>query len=289
MAINKTIDRTSESGLQVKRPKLILQPTTGWISLGLHEIWEYRELLYFLIWRDVKVRYKQTALGAAWAVIQPVFTMVVFSLFFGKLGKIPSDGIPYPLFSYSALLPWNFFAQSLNESSSSLVRNSNLLRKVYFPRLTIPMAGVFAGLVDFGIAFLVLVVMMFYYKVNFTLNILLLPFFLLLAVLAALGVGLWLSALSVEYRDVRFVIPFLTQFWLFATPVAYPSSMLHEPWRTIFGLNPMVGVVEGFRWALLNTSPPGPMIALSAFVTILMVTFGAFYFRRMEKTFADLV
>jgi lipopolysaccharide transport system permease protein len=289
MAMNNTIDRTSQSGLQVKRPKLILQPTTGWISLGLHQIWEYRELLYFFIWRDVKVRYKQTALGATWAVIQPVFTMLVFSLFFGKLGKIPSDGIPYPLFAYSALLPWNFFAQSLNESSSSLVRNSNLIRKVYFPRLTIPIAGVFAGLVDFGIAFLVLLVMMLYYKMNFTLNILLLPFFLLLAVLAALGVGLWLSALNVKYRDVRFVIPFLTQFWLFATPVAYPSSMLHEPWRTVFGLNPMVGVVEGFRWALLNTSPPRPMIALSTVVTIFMVTLGAFYFRRMEKTFADLV
>ncbi len=280
---------TTETAIPVKRPKLILEPSKGWNSLGLREIWEYKELLYFLIWRDVKVRYKQTVLGAAWAVIQPVFTMLVFSLFFGKLGKIPSDGIPYPLFAYAALLPWNFFAQSLNESSSSLVRSSNLIRKVYFPRLTIPMAGVFAGLVDFGISFGVLLIMMFYYKMHFTLNILLLPIFLLLAIATALAVGIWLSGLNVKYRDVRFVVPFLTQFWMFATPVAYPSSMLHEPWRTIFGLNPMVGVVEGFRWALLNTNPPGKMIALSSIVTILMLTFGAYHFRKMERTFADLV
>jgi lipopolysaccharide transport system permease protein len=280
---------TTETAIPVKRPKLILEPSKGWSSLGLHEIWEYRELLYFLIWRDVKVRYKQTALGAAWAVIQPVFTMLVFSLFFGKLGKIPSDGIPYPLFAYSALLPWNFFAQSLNESSQSLVRSSNLIRKVYFPRLTIPMAGVFAGLVDFAISFVVFLIMMFYYKIHFTWNILLLPVFLILAIATALGVGIWLAGLNVKYRDVRFVVPFLTQFWMFATPVAYPSSMLHEPWRTIFGLNPMVGVVEGFRWALLNTNPPGPMIALSTMVTIIMLTFGAYHFRKMEKTFADQV
>lgn len=287
--MNKIIDHTAEDVLKTKRPKLILEPSRGWTSLQLKELWEYRELLYFLIWRDVKVRYKQTVLGAAWAVIQPVFTMLVFSLFFGKLGKIPSDGIPYPLFSYSALLPWNFFAQSINESSNSLVGSSSLIRKVYFPRLVIPIAGVLAGLVDFGIAFVVLIGMVIYYKVHFTLNLLLLPLFLLLAIGASLGVGLWLSALNVKYRDVRFTLPFLTQFWLFATPVAYPSSMLQEPWRTVYGLNPMVGVVEGFRWALLNTSPPGPMIGLSALVTILMVVLGAFYFRRMEKTFADLV
>ncbi|MCI0416468.1 ABC transporter permease [bacterium] len=283
------IDRTAESVVEVKRPKLILEPSKGWASLQLKGLWEYRELLYFLIWRDVKVRYKQTVLGAAWAVIQPVFTMLVFSLFFGKLGKIPSDGIPYPLFSYSALLPWNFFAQSINEASNSLVGSSNLIRKVYFPRLVIPIAGVLAGLVDFGIAFVVLIGMIIYYKVHFTLNLLLLPLFLLLAIGASLGVGFWLSALNVKYRDVRFTLPFLTQFWLFATPVAYPSSMLSEPWRTLYGLNPMVGVVEGFRWALLNTSPPGPMIGLSAVVTILMVVLGAFHFRRMERTFADLV
>lgn len=280
---------TTETAIPVKRPKFILEPSKGWSSLGLHEIWEYRELLYFLVWRDVKVRYKQTALGATWAVIQPVFTMLVFSLFFGKLGKIPSDGIPYPLFSYAALLPWNFFAQSLNESSTSLVRSSNLIRKVYFPRLTIPMAGVFAGLIDFAISFVVLLIMMFYYKVHFTWNILLLPIFLLLAIATALAVGIWLAGLNVKYRDVRFILPFLTQFWMFATPVAYPSSMLHEPWRTIFGLNPMVGVVEGFRWALLNTNPPGPMIALSTFVTIVTLTLGAYHFRKMEKTFADQV
>jgi lipopolysaccharide transport system permease protein len=278
-----------EAVLPEKRQRLVLEPSKGWVSLQLKDLWAYRELLYFLVWRDVKVRYKQTVLGAAWAVIQPVTTMIVFSIFFGKLGKIPSDGIPYPIFSYAALLPWNFFSQAINESSNSLVGSSNLIRKVYFPRLVIPIAGVLAGLVDFAIAFVVLIVMLFYYKIHFTLNILLLPLFLLLAIGTALGTGLWLSAMNVKYRDVRFVVPFLTQFWLFATPVAYPSSMLQEPWRTIYGLNPMAGVVEGFRWSLLNTNPPGPMILLSVFVTIFLVVSGAFYFRRMEKTFADLV
>lgn len=274
---------------QPKAPTLVLEPKDGWVSLKLGEVWEYRELLYFLVWRDIKVRYKQTALGAAWAIIQPLFTMVVFSLFFGKLGNIPSDGIPYPVFAYAALLPWNFFAQAINESSNSLVGSSNLIRKVYFPRLVIPMAGVLAGLVDFSIAFSVLLILVFYYKVQITMSILLFPVFLALALTTALGVGLWLSSLNVKYRDVRFVIPFLTQFWLFATPVAYPSSMLDEPWRTVYGLNPMVGVVEGFRWAILGTNPPGPMLALSSFVSMLLLISGAFYFRKMEKTFADIV
>lgn len=269
---------------------LRIEPSRGWVSLRLKELWEYRELLYFLVWRDVKVRYKQTALGAAWAIIQPVSTMIVFSLFFGKLGKIPSDGIPYPIFSYAALVPWTFFAAGLNASSNSLVGSSNLITKVYFPRLVIPLATVLSGVVDFLLAFLVLIAMMMYYHISLTLLVLWLPVFLLLAFVTALGVGLWLSSLNVKYRDVRYLLPFITQFWLFATPIAYPSSLLHEPWRTIYGLNPMVGVVEGFRWALLGTkSEAGSTIAISALVALVVLVTGAFYFRRMEKTFADIV
>src|SRR5436190_16494115 len=231
-------------------PTLLIQPSTGWITLRLGELWRYRELLYFLTWRDIKVRYKQTALGAAWAIIQPLFTMLVFSLFFGRLAKIPSDGIPYPIFSYAALVPWTFFANGLNQSSNSLVGSSNLITKVYFPRLVIPISTVISGVIDFALAFAVLLVMMFYYGIVPTLNIIWLPAFLLLAVITALGVGLWLSALNVEYRDVRYIVPFLTQFWMFATPIVYPSTLLQKPWRTIYALNPMVGVIEGFRWAL---------------------------------------
>lgn len=271
------------------QPWIVIEPSKGWVSLKLRDLWEYRELLYFLIWRDIKVRYKQTALGAAWAIIQPVFTMLVFSIFFGKLAKIPSDGIPYPVFSYAALLPWSYFVQAMSNASNSLVGSSSLIRKVYFPRLVIPLAGALSGLVDFCISFTVLLALMFYYGIYPTAAVILLPLFLLLAIITALGVGLWLSALNVEYRDVRYMLPFLTQFWLFATPVAYPSSMLPEPWRTIYGINPMVGVVEGFRWALLGTNPPGPMIAVSLTVSILILISGAFYFRRMEKTFADIV
>ncbi len=271
-------------------PTLRIQPSRGWVSLKLGELWEYRELLYFLIWRDIKVRYKQTALGAAWAIIQPFFTMVVFSLFFGRLAKVPSDGIPYPIFSFAALVPWTFFANGLGQSSNSLVGSANLITKVYFPRLTIPIASVLSGVVDFALAFVVLLAMMLYYGILPTLNVLWLPLFLLLALVASLGVGLWLSALNVEYRDVRYVVPFITQFWLFVTPIAYPSSLLHEPWRTLYGLNPMVGVVEGFRWALLGTkTAPGPIIAVSATAALVILVTGAFYFRRMEKTFADIV
>lgn len=271
-------------------PTLRIQPSRGWVSLKLKELWEYRELLYFLIWRDIKVRYKQTALGATWAIIQPFFTMVVFSLFFGRLAKVPSDGIPYPIFSFAALVPWTFFANGLSQSSNSLVGSANLITKVYFPRLTIPLASVLSGVVDFALAFVVLLGMMFFYRMAPTVNILWLPLFLLLALVASLGVGLWLSALNVEYRDVRYVVPFITQFWLFVTPIAYPSSLLNQPWRTIYGLNPMVGVVEGFRWALLGTkTAPGPIIAVSSTAAIVILITGAFYFRRMEKTFADIV
>jgi lipopolysaccharide transport system permease protein len=269
---------------------IMIRPSRGWVSLKLRELWEYRELFYFLTWRDIKVRYKQTALGAAWAIIQPFFTMVVFSLFFGKLGKIPSDDIPYPIFSYAALVPWTFFANALTESSNSLVSSANLIKKVYFPRLAVPIASVMSGVVDFILAFVVLLGMMLYYRITPTINSLWLPCFLALTLGTALGTGLWLSAMNVQFRDVRYVIPFVTQFWMFATPIAYPSSLLSEPWRTLYGLNPMVGVVEGFRWALLGTrTAPGPIIFVSSLASLAVLIGGAFYFRRMEKTFADVV
>lgn len=266
-----------------------ITPSRGWVALKLREVWEFRELLYFLVWRDVKVRYKQTALGAAWAVIQPFLTMVVFTLFFGRLAKIPSDGIPYPIFSYTALLPWTYFAQALNQASQSLVGSANLIRRVYFPRLVIPTSGVIAGLVDFSIAFTVLAGMMVYFRIELTPRIVLVPVFVLLAALTALGVSLWLSALNVKYRDVRYIVPFLLQVWLFATPVIYPSSVLPEKFRPIFALNPMVGVIEGFRWTLLGAKPPSAMILISVAITITLLITGAFYFRRVEKTFADVV
>lgn len=267
-----------------------IAPSRGWTALRLGELWEHRELLWFLTWRDVKVRYKQTLLGAAWAILQPVLTMLVFSLFFGRLAKMPSDGLPYPVFAFAALVPWTFFAYSLGQSSNSLVQSAQLIKKVYFPRLAVPLSSVMSGAVDFGLAFLVLLAMMAFYRIAPSPNMVWLPLFFLLAVISALGVGLWLSALNVEYRDVRYVVPFLTQFWMFATPIAYPSSLLPEPWRTVYGVNPMVGVVEGFRWALLGTaSAPGPIVAVSALVATAILVSGALYFRRMEKTFADVI
>lgn len=267
-----------------------IEPSSGWVSLKLAELWEYRELLYFLTWRDVKVRYKQTALGVAWAIIQPLFTMLVFSVFFGKLAKVPSDGIPYPIFCYTALVPWTLFANGLTQSSNSLVGSSNLITKVYFPRLIIPMSTVLSAAIDFLFAFGVLIVMMLYYGVVPSRNILALPLFISLAVIASLGVGMWLSALNVQFRDVRYVVPFITQFWMLATPIAYSSSLLGEPWRTIYGLNPMAGVVEGFRWSLLglNTSPR-PILIFSFLASLAILISGAFYFRRMERSFADIV
>ena len=260
------------------------------VPLKLRDLWEYRELLYFLTWRDIKVRYKQTALGASWAIIQPFFTMVVFSLFFGRLAKIPSDGIPYPLFAFAALVPWTFFANGLSQSSNSLVGSAELITKVYFPRLIIPVASILSGLIDFVIAFAVFFLMALYYGIYPTLSVILLPLFLLLGFTTALGVGLWLSALNVRFRDVRYIIPFLTQFWLFATPIAYPSSLLSEPWRTVYGINPMVGVVEGFRWALLGTdTAPGAMIIVSSLVALCLLVSGVFYFKRVEKYFADVI
>jgi lipopolysaccharide transport system permease protein len=277
-------------GCSTAVPSWRIEPSRGWVSLRLGELWAYRELLYFMVWRDIKVRYKQTVLGVAWAVIQPFLTMMVFSLFFGRLAKVPSDGVPYPIFSYAALVPWNFFANGLSQSSDSLVGNANLLKKVYFPRLAIPIGAVLSGVIDFTIAFAVLAAMMLYYGIVPTIHSLWLPSFLLLALVTSLGVGLWLSALNVEFRDVRYVVPFIVQFWMFATPIAYPSSLLSEPWRTVYGLNPMAGVVEGFRWALVGTrTSPGPMLAASAAAALVILASGALYFRRMEKTFADVV
>ena len=267
-----------------------IAPSKGWVALQLKELWAYRELLYFMIWRDVKVRYKQTALGVAWAIIQPVFTMIVFSLFFGRLGKIPSDGIPYPIFCYAALVPWTFFSQGLSQASNSLVGSGNLIKKVYFPRLSLPISAVICGLIDFALAFIVLVGMILYYGILPTVNVIWLPLLILLALITSLGVSLWLSALNVQFRDVRHAIPFLTQLWLFATPIAYPSSLLSEPWRTLYSINPMAGVVEGFRWALLGTeTAPGPMLIVSTLTAVALLVSGTFYFRRLEKTFADVV
>lgn len=276
---------------ETKDPVVIrIEASKGWVSLRLRELWEYKELLYFLIWRDIKVRYKQTVLGASWAIIQPFFTMVVFSLFFGKLAKMPSDGIPYPIFSYTALVPWAFFANGLNQASNSLVGGANLIKKVYFPRLAMPIASVLGGVIDFVLAFIMLIGMMLFYGISPTINVFWLPFFLLLAIITSLGVSLWLSAMYVQFRDVRHIVPFLTQIWLFATPIAYPSSLLSEPWRTFYGINPMVGVVEGFRWALLGAhTAPGPIIIVSSIAAMGMLISGALYFRRMEKTFADVV
>ena len=269
---------------------MIIRPSRGRLALNLRELWQYRELLYFLVWRDVKVRYKQTALGAAWAIIQPFFTMVVFSVFFGLLARVPSEGMPYPIFAYSALVPWMFFANAVTQASNSLVDQERLITKVYFPRLIIPSAVVLAGLVDLAIAFGVLLGMMLFYGIPPTPAIWAIPFFILLAAATALGVGLWLSALNVQYRDVRYAVPFLVQFWLFATPIAYPSSLVPEPWRAFYGLNPMAGVVEGFRWALLGKAHlPGMLLVVSICTVALLLIGGLLYFKRMERTFSDVV
>ena len=271
-------------------PITIIRPSQGWVPLNLRELWEYRELLYFLAWRDIKVRYKQTILGAAWAIIQPFFAMVVFSIFFGQLAGIPSEGVPYPIFVYSALVPWMYFANALTQASTSLVGQESVITKVYFPRLLVPMASVVAGLPDLAIAFVVLVGMMLFYGIMPTIAILTLPFFILLATATALGVGIWLAALNVQYRDVRYVVPFMVQLWLFATPIAYPSSLVPERWQAIYGLNPMVGVVEGFRWAILGTSEaPGPFVVVSLLTVIGILGGGLYFFRRFEATFADVV
>lgn len=271
-------------------PTTLIQSTQGRVPLQLRELWRYRELFYFLTWRDLKVRYRQTVLGAGWAILQPVVAMVVFTVFFGRLAKIPSDGIPYPLFVFAALVPWTFFAQSVSRATASLVGGANLIRKVYFPRLVMPVSSMLSAAADFGIASLVLAGMMIYYRVAPTRALLVLPLLVLLTFATALGVGLWLSALNARYRDVGQMAPFLIQLWLFATPVVYPSSLISDTWRIVYGLNPMAGVIEGFRWALLGVdTAPGPMILVSAAFALVLVVTGAYYFRRTERVLADLI
>lgn len=266
-----------------------IRPPKKWVPINFSELWHYRELLYSFVARDVKIRYKQTALGFLWAIIQPLFLMVVFTLFFGNLAKVPSEGIPYPLFSFAALIPWTLFAEGITRSTTSMVTNANIMTKVYFPRLIMPLSGILSPLVDFAIAFVILILMMIYYGFVPTIVIVLLPAFILLAVMTSFAVGLWLSALNVKYRDFQYTIPFLIQIWLFASPVVYPASMLPQSWQFIYALNPMSGVIEGFRWVLLGTNPPEAMILVSVGVVILLLVGGLFYFKKMEQYFADVV
>lgn len=272
------------------KSKLIIEPKPGWAALDLRALWQYRELFYFLTWRDIKVRYKQTVIGAGWAVLQPFLTMIVFSVVFGRFVGVSSEGVPYPVFSFSGLLPWTLFAVALSHSGTSLVSNSQLVSKVYFPRLILPMAAVLPATVDFAIAFMVLLGMMAWYGIVPSASIVLLPVFVLLALVTALGAGIWMTALDVRYRDIRYLIPFITQFWLFVTPVAYPSSYVPEQWRWLYALNPMVGVIEGFRWALLGQAfESNGMIYISAVVSIILLVSGLYYFRNTERHFADLM
>lgn len=273
-----------------KEDVIIIKPSRGWLSIDFGELWRYRELLYFLVWRDIKVRYKQTVLGAAWAILQPFFTMVVFTLFFGNLAKIPSDGIPYPIFSFAALVPWTFFANGLTHSSASLVASANLLKKVYFPRLIIPISSVLSGIIDFALSFLVLIGMMLFYGITPGISLIYLPLLLLLVFSTSLGMGLWLTAMNVQFRDVQYTVPFLVQAWMFASPIAYSSNLLTGKWKALYGLNPMAGVIEGFRWVLLGTKAlSSSQILISCVVAMLLLVSGALYFRRMERTFADVV
>jgi lipopolysaccharide transport system permease protein len=287
------VAKTFPESAKIDPPRLPhshLEPPGRWAAPGLRDLWRYRELLFFLVWRDVKVRYKQTLLGVAWAVLQPFLTMVVFSVFFGALAGLPSDGLPYPLFTYAGLLPWQLFAFALTESSNSLVNNQRLVVKIYFPRLVIPLSAALSGVVDFAFSFLVFLGMMLFYGTPLTLRILTLPFLVLLTLAAAMSLGLWLAALNVKYRDVRYVIPFIVQLGFFLTPVAYSSSLVPAGLQPLYALNPMVGVVEGFRWALLGAeAPSGPLILVSTLTTLVLLTGGLLYFRRMEDTFADLL
>jgi len=286
----KTGFPTNDANSDAVKWDTVIQPPTGWAPLELGKLRAYHELLYFLVWRNVKIRYKQTAFGALWAVIQPFFAMVIFSVIFGKLAGLPSDGVPYPIFTYTALVPWIFFSNALTQAGNSLVEHERMITKIYFPRLLLPFAAVLSGLLDFFIAFIILIIMMLFYGRTPTLAILVVPFFIVMAALTAFAVSIWLAALNVQYRDVRYVIPFLVQFWLFATPVAYPSSLIPEAWRALYGLNPMAGVVDGFRWALLGSAPASPlMMGVSLLVILAVLTGGLFYFRRMEDTFADVV
>ena len=270
-------------------PTLIIRPPRKWVPVDLHELWAYRELIGAFTMRDVKLRYKQTGLGIAWAVLQPLLTMVIFTIFFGGLAKIPSDGVPYPLFVLSALLPWTLFAEGLTRSTTTMVTNSNIMTKVYFPRLIMPLSSVISPLVDFAVSFIILLAMMVYYGFAPTLNIVFLPLFLLLALATSLGVGLWLSALNVKYRDFQYTVPFLIQIWMFASPVVYASSLVPESLRVWYGLNPMAGVIEGFRWAILGSGAPSAMVLVSVGMVLVILVSGMFYFRRMEQYYADIV
>jgi lipopolysaccharide transport system permease protein len=269
----------------------IIKPSSGWVALNLRDLWKYRELIYFLVWRDIKVRYKQAVLGVAWAILQPILTMIIFSVIFGKFGKLPTDNqIPYPLFTLAALLPWQLFANALQRAGTSLVGSANLITKIYFPRLVIPISAVVGGLIDFAISLVILIGMMIFYKVPFTWNVLWIIPFLLLTLITALAVGLWLSALNVRYRDVQQMIPFLIQAWMFASPVAYSARIITDrTWQLIYGLNPLAGIIQGFRWSLLGGTPPGELMWISSTVMVLLFISGLYYFRRMEKTFADTV
>jgi len=280
----------SHIGEPQKTPWLEIRPTSGWFSLDLRELWAYRELAYFLAWREIKVRYKQTAIGVAWVVLQPLAMMLVFTVFFGKLGNMPSDGIPYPLFAFAALLPWQLFSRTLTESTNSLVADQRLITRVYFPRIIIPLATTLSAIVDFAISAGLLVALMLFYGVVPGVEVIWLPAFILLMLIAALGVGFWLSALNVEYRDVQYALPFLNQFWLFVTPVVYSSSLVPERWQVVYGLNPMVGVVEGFRWALLGAGKgPSPMLIVSAVIAVALFVTGIIWFQRREQTFVDML
>ena len=271
-------------------PVVLIRPHQGWFNFELQELQRYRELLFFLVWRDVLVRYKQAAIGVAWVVLQPLLTMVVFTVIFGQFAKLPSDGLPYPIFAYTALLPWNYFAQAISRSGISLVSNSNLISKVYFPRLVIPIAGALGPLVDFAISFVILLVMMAWYGIMPTWGVLALPFFMLLAVAAAVAVSLYLAALNVTYRDVGHAIPFLVQFWMYASPVVYSVTIIPEKWRWLYSLNPMVGVIEGFRWALLGKEEPDfTVIAVGIGVVLVLMLGGLIYFKRTERFFADII
>lgn len=283
LKINKPV------GMPEKVPVIVIRPSKGWIPINLHELWEFKDLLYFFIWRDVKVRYKQTVLGFTWAIIQPFFTMVIFTLFFGNLAKLPTDGVPYPIFAYAALIPWTLFSESITRSTNSMVTNSNIIKKVYFPRLVLPISSIISPLVDFVIAFAVLILMMAYYGITPTFNVIWLPAFLLLALATSLGIGLWTSALNAKYRDIQYAVPFVVQIWMFASPVVYAASMIPEQYRFLYGLNPMTGVIEGFRWSLLGTNAPGTMIIGSVIVSTVVLISGAIYFKRTERTFADEV
>jgi lipopolysaccharide transport system permease protein len=295
MTSNTTEKITPQSSIlretTLEEPFLRIQPPQGWLSLQLRELWQYREMLYFLTWRDIKVRYKQTVIGASWAIIQPLMTMVVFSLIFGGLAKIPSDGIPYPIFSFTALVPWGLFSSALGRASASVVGAGNLIKKVYFPRLIIPISSVLAGFVDFAISLVILLLMMVLFGITPTWRIVFLPLFILFAIVTALAAGLWLAAMNAQFRDIGYIVPFLIQIWLYLTPVIYPTSMIqNETLRTLSALNPLSGVIEGFRWALLGTDTViGPLTFVSVAISILLFITGALYFRRMEESFADII